>query len=230
MELFYQQFIVVILIVAFNFAVMCFRYINWSWNFTAWFRIIAPPILFSILHPALAMLLVDTVLDSIEPNISRLNIGYHLRDKQLDLWGHTVGFVAMWFYHELAPYRILLTLLFISRTMGVLGFLQTHNKRYLGLIPNMFSTLYILLPILDKIPSGKYWSKRIRRYVIVGVIILKIWVEYVHHASKIKQRLLQMRQCVKYICPGKTTMYQNTGTYPIDHNRTQEPAPNFKSG
>lgn len=228
MELFYKQFIVIVGIVLLNFAVMCFRHIDWPWNVTAWIRIIAPPVLFTFLHPALAMIFVDTILDSIEPNISRLNIGYHLRDKQLDLWGHTVGFIAMWIRPELAKYRILLTLLFISRTMGVLGFLQTHNKRYIGLIPNLFSALYILLPILDKITVGKYWSTKIKRYVIVGAVVLKIWVEYVHHAAKIKQRLLQMRQCVKYICPGKTKMYRTTGTYPVDSERLSEHTPIFK--
>ena len=227
MNLFYRQGIGVLVVIILNFTIMCFRYLDWNWNATAWIRILAPPILFTTLHPALAMLLVDTVLDSIEPNISRLNIGYHLRDKKLDLWGHTVGLVAMWVRPELAQYRILLTILYLARTMGVLGFLQSHNKKYLGLIPNLFSTLYILLPVLDQIPWGKYWSSKIRRYVIIGCVLLKIWVEYLHHASKIKQRLLQMRQCMKYICPGKTEMYRKTGTYPVDPRRIYSECPIF---
>lgn len=207
---------------------MCFKYVNWPWNLTAAIRLIAPPILFTTLHPALAMLLVDTVLDSIEPNISRLNIGYHLRDKRLDLWGHTVGFIVMWWMPQLAKYRILFTLLYITRTMGVLAFLQSHDKKYLGFYPNLFSTLYILLPLLDQIPAGRYWNSKIRRYVITAAVALKIWVEYIHHASKIKQRLLQMRRCMKYVCPGKTDMYKTTGTFPVNPNKLKEPCPIFK--
>ena len=221
--------LVVIVVVALNFTTMCFHYIDWPWNFTAWIRILAPPVCFSLLHPAIAMILVETILDSIEPNISRLNIGYHLRDKRLDLWGHTVGLVAMWVRPELEKYRILLTLLYITRTLGVLGFLQTHNKQYLGLIPNLYATLYVLLPIVDRIPEGIYWSGRIRRAVIIGVTLLKIWIEYIHHASKVKTKIMKLRSCMKYVCPGKTDMYHSTGTYPIDPKRMTQPAPIFRS-
>ena len=93
---------------------MCVSFIEWNWNLTALVRLVVPIFGFSFLNPSLGMLIVDGLLDSFEPNISRENIGYHIRDKIFDTWGHFVGLIAMWFCstYETISYIVNIFILF----------------------------------------------------------------------------------------------------------------------
>ena len=229
MNSFLNQFAIALVIIIINMVVLCFKFIDWNWNLTAWIRILAPLFLFTFLHPAVAMLLVDGLLDSIEPNISRENIEYHLRDKKLDLWGHFVGLIASWIIPSMKPYRTLLTGLFIFRTIGVFNFLTNKNKKYLAYFPNYYSMFYILLPFLDNSYIVKTFNMKLYRTpIIILFLITKTIIEYFHHYSKKKKKILGLRSHMKYFCKGKQEMYKQTGTFPVNKKRINEKAPIFK--
>ena len=228
MTLYFKQFFTILSLIILNMITLCVTFIDWNWNLTANIRILVPILLFSFLHPSVAMLGVDGILDSIEPNISRENIGYHTRDKKLDLWGQFVGFIALWLIPSMKHYRIVLTILFFIRFVGTLLFLQTENKKFLALFPNYYSMIYILLPFLDNLNNIFPFMKSYRLYVVLIAFIGKTIAEYFHHYSSKKKSILGFRKYVKHICKGKQKMYMKTGTYPLNKQRLHEETPIFK--
>lgn len=228
MTLYFKQFFIILSLIILNMLTLCFTFIEWNWNLTANIRILVPILLFSFLHPSVAMLGVDGILDSIEPNISRENIGYHTRDKKLDLWGQFVSFIALWLISSMKPYRMVLSILFFIRFVGTLLFLQTENKKFLAFFPNYYSMIYILLPFLDNLSKIFPFMTSYRFYIILFAFIGKTFAEYFHHYSIKKKNILGFRKYVKHICKGKQKMYMKTGTYPVDKKRIQEETPLFK--
>ena len=192
----------------------CYIYIDWNYNLTAYIRLFLPIILFSQLDPVAAMIILEGVLDSIEPNISRNNIEYHTRDKLLDLWGWVVSIIALWTITKspvLIKYRNILTILFLFRAIGNILFIITKQRKWLSLFPNLYSLLFIILPILDYIGINK--GKRFRCLIFL-IILIKILIEFSHHGINKSKDIKNVRRYIKYICPGKYKMYLNTGTYP----------------
>ena len=228
MNLYFKQFFFILSLMAIHVFTMCVTFIEWNWNLTALVRLVVPILGFSFLNPSLGMLIVDGLLDSFEPNISRENIGYHIRDKIFDTWGHFVGLIAMWLVPLMKPYRVLLTFLFFFRFTGTTLFLQTSQKKYLAYFPNYYSMLYIALPFLDQLQKVRPFSNVWRYIFLATIIILKAIVEYFHHNSKKSKEIKSMRGNMRIFCSGKQEMYRKTGTFPVDKKRKKEPVPIFK--
>lgn len=228
MILYFKQFFTILTLIILNMLRLCVTFIDWNWNLTANIRIFVPILLFSFLHPSVAMLGVDGILDNIEPNISRENIGYHTRDKKLDLWGQFVGFIALWLVPSMKPYRMILSILFFIRFVGTLLFLQTKNKKFLALFPNYYSMIYILLPFLDNLNKIFPFVKSYRLYIVLIAFIGKTIAEYFHHYSSNKKSILGFRKLKIKNCKGRRKMYMKTGTYPVDKKRLHEETPIFK--
>ncbi len=216
------------LIVFVNLSLQCFTYLNWNWNLTAIIRFFIPLVLFRYCHPIFAMIILEGVLDSIEPSISRNNIEYHTRDKILDLWGWTISMIALWTIIKeptLIKYRNILTILFVMRSIGNIMFIKTRNRKWLACCPNLYSMWFILLPVLSNIPFSK-------RYLIQFLLLfttIKMMAEYIHHGSRVKERIKPFRKYTKWFCPGKSEMYQKTGTFPVDRIKDKMKAPLFIS-
>lgn len=214
-------------IVGLNMLSLCLYHVNWSWNLTAWIRLIAPVLLFIFLDPVVAMIIVAGVLDSVEPRINRNNPNYHFRDKKLDLWGYFVAIITIWLKGSntsLYKYRYLLTLLFVYRAIGNLTFIATGKRHWLSKFPNWYEVAFIALPIIEQLPSlVKY-----KYLILVFLCILKLAVECVHHNSGVRDKVTPFRFLVKSVCPGKYTMYKETGTYPVDPENLYSEAPLFQ--
>ena len=205
----------------------CVKFIRWPWNLTALIRIMGPLILFRYFDPVVAMIILDGILDSIEPTISRNNLDYHTRDKYLDLWGWFISIIALWTVIKLPiliKYRTILTLLFLTRSIGTLMFLKSSNRKWLAIFPNLYSTLFIVIPLLNSLQLTSWKFKSL----LIPIIFIKIIVEYIHHGSSIKDKLIPFRKYVKYFCPAKQTMYRETGTFPIDKKMTTMKASLFR--
>lgn len=221
------KYLFAISLVIINLIFLCLCHINLSFNFTAIVRIVGPIVLFYFLDPVSAFIIVEGVLDSIEPNINRNNIGYHVRDKILDLWGYFVSFIALWTNIKdkyLLKYRISLTILFLIRLIGNISFIISRDRRYLAFFPNLYVVLFILLPIL----GGMAFTPQNINKIIILICFIKIIIEYVHHGSKLKEQIKPLRRFMKHICPGKSKMYQVTGTYPLKKETLNSKTPLFK--
>lgn len=231
-KLFYYKLRMIKYLIAFslvllNLIFLCLYHIDLSFNITAIIRLLAPIFLFYFFDPVCALIIVEGVLDSVEPRINRNNIGYHTRDKILDLWGYIVSLVALWTIVKepyLVKYRIPLTLLFLVRLVGNISFIITKNRRLLSFFPNLYSIVFILLPILGNITITR---KHLIKLIIV-ICLVKVVIEYVHHGSKVKERIKPFRKFMKYFCPGKCEMYRITGTYPVDKASLVSKTPVFK--
>ena len=226
MENKYYQCIFAVILVIINLSLQCLVFINWNWNLTAIIRFLLPVVLFKYLDPIAAMIILEGVLDSIEPEISRNNIEYHTRDKILDLWGWTVSIIALWTTITnpiLLKYRNVLTILFIMRAIGNIMFIKTRNRRWLACCPNLYSIWFIILPIFTDIGAI---NKHFITY-LTSISLIKMSVEYIHHGSSIKERIKPFRKYTKWLCPGKATMYRETGTFPVDKIKEEDMAPLF---
>ena len=178
-------------IILLNMMFLCFYHIDWSWNLTAYIRILGPVMLFALFDPVVAMIITAGVLDSIEPCINRNNTNYHLRDKKLDLWGYFVAIVAIHIPRKnncLFKYRKLLTILFILRALGNVGFIGTGDRKWLCRFPNWFEVVFIALPIINQIPL----MKPIKYPLLVFLCIVKLIIECVHHNNKIRNHAEQI--------------------------------------
>jgi hypothetical protein len=221
------QYILAFGMILVNMMSLCFTHIEWSWNLTAYIRILGPVLLFVLFDPVVAMILTAGVLDSVEPRINRNNINYHLRDKKLDLWGYLVAIIAIQIRRSNNPlfkYRNLLTILFILRAVGNLGFIGSGNRKWLCRFPNWFEVVFITLPIINQIPLLKH----IKYPLLVAFCIIKLIIECIHHNTQIREKIIPFRWMVKSVCPGKHKMYKRTGTYPVDTSTLYSSAPVFQ--
>lgn len=224
MKLLPHKYIIAFVIVLINLLSQCLFYINWSWNLTAFVRVFTPILLFRYLDPVVAMIILEGVLDSIEPSISRNNIEYHTRDKLLDLWGWFISVIALWTTiknKHLLKYRNILTILFIIRAVGNIMFIKTKNRKWLACCPNLYSCWFIIIPILEYFKLSKYKFN----LLIVILTFIKMGTEYIHHGSNVKENIKPFRKYTKWICPGKAKMYMMTGTFPRNLKKENSPAP-----
>ena len=212
-------------IILINLLTKCLFYINWNWNFTAILRLIAPILLFRYCDPIVAMMMVDGLLDTIEPNINRNNIEYHTRDKLLDLWGWTIGIICIWTINTnevLNKYKIILTIFFVTRFIGTVLFIKTKKRELLAIFPNFYSTTFIALGFIHELKLEKYQTR-----IIIILLICKSITEYIHHTTRIRKKITPFRKYTKLLCMGKYHMYKNTGTYPNNPKSQMTKAPLF---
>ena len=124
-------------------------------------RIILPPLIALTCHPLLSILLIELVVDGlISPHhvagytpykrpLSKKNVHKSEYDKPLDFWGQLWAMYPVWFssskyYNVFNPsgLRILVTVLFLVRIVGYIGYGITYSRKK----PNRHENLFIMFP------------------------------------------------------------------------------------
>jgi hypothetical protein len=145
-------------------------------------RAIFPPLIFSFLHPFLAILINECILDGmISPHHFFLqyipdNIkGFHKinYDIFLDSWGFANGLLPVLykynkFYDVFENNRIFILTLFLWRIIGNIIVYKFKNYRFLLLFQNFYLPIYLAITCVD------YFNLDKQRYLLKLMILFTI--------------------------------------------------------
>jgi hypothetical protein len=125
-------------------------------------RIIFPPIIFSVFHPFIAMLLNECVLDGlvspyhffkkyVPPTIKHDKLTY---DMPLDIWGFLNGLIPVLytgnkFYNVFENHRALIVASFVFRLIGYVVAYRTRSWRGFLIFQNFYISIYLGISFCD---------------------------------------------------------------------------------
>lgn len=147
-------------------------------------RIVSPPIVFSIFHPFIAMLLNEVVLDGmispyhffsayIPDHVKNFKLDY---DSPLDMWGFLTAMLPVLykgnkFYSIFEGYRSLLTMAIVWRFVGYIVAYKTRSWKWFLVFQNFFISLYLAIGFCDFFKIKK--NQQEIMYVSILIFILR---------------------------------------------------------
>jgi hypothetical protein len=115
-------------------------------------------------------------------NCSDQNIKYQINDKIIDLV--TYFAIVLLFHKQLNKYNVLLWILLIWRTIGVVLFTKTQNKKYLKLFFDGLNAILIVIYLASVFP---YVNNNLKLFVGLG-LLTKFIFETIHHRNNFKKK------------------------------------------
>jgi hypothetical protein len=128
------------------------------------------------------------ILDDIDSRLYKIlidnnplykNKEYQVRDKQVDLFTYYIAFILFYNYFD-NKNRILIIILLVWRTIGVIKFTNTLDKKYLKIFFDGINGIIILYYLSSK----SLYIKNNYNYFIPITLILKFLFELYHHRQK----------------------------------------------
>ena len=153
-------------------------------------RCIFPPIIFSVFHPFIAMVLNEFVLDGlISPHHFFIgSIPEHIKghhklkyDLFLDSWGFLTGLLPVLykgnkFYHVFEKYRILVLSLFVWKIIGSILVYVYKDYRFNLVFQNFFIAVYLSVGFCDYFNINSLLRGRIIAVFIVMSILRGVYI------------------------------------------------------
>jgi len=153
-------------------------------------RCIFQPIIFSVFHPFIAMVLNEFVLDGlISPHHFFIgSIPEHIKghhklkyDLFLDSWGFLTGLLPVLykgnkFYHVFEKYRILVLSLFVWKIIGSILVYIYKDYRFNLVFQNFFIAVYLSVGFCDYFNINSLLRGRIMAVFIVMSIIREVYI------------------------------------------------------
>lgn len=147
-------------------------------------RVFFPPIFFSTLHPFVAMLFDEVVLDGfISPHHFFVDyIPEHIKGRHklsydlfLDSWGFLNGLLPVLyrgnkFYSVFERNRLLLLSLFVWKIIGSILIYKFKNYSYVLLFPNFYLAVYLSLSFCDFFNVRKNQGKITAAFILFFMI------------------------------------------------------------
>jgi hypothetical protein len=153
-------------------------------------RCIFPPIIFSVFHPFIAMMLDEFVLDGlISPHHFFIgSIPEHIKGRHklkydlfLDSWGFLTGLLPVLykghkFYYVFEKYRILILYLFIWKIIGSILVYKYKDYRFTLVFQNFFLAVYLSVGFCDYFNIDSLLRGRIMAMFIVMFILREFYL------------------------------------------------------
>lgn len=153
-------------------------------------RAVAPPLIFSYLHPFIAILIDEFFLDGcisphhffvdfIPENIKgKHKIAY---DIFLDTWGFANGLLPVLynqnkFYPVFQDYRALVLSTFIYRLIGNILVYKFRDYRYLLIFQNFYLPVYIAIAFCDYFDINKKYLTKIILILVILFVIRELYL------------------------------------------------------
>lgn len=159
-----------------------------AYYFVVLVRIILAPLILVWPTPAIILSLLLDIFDADFAHHVISKKQYQMADKILDSWVLVFELILSW--QVLPEYKLLLTILFVWRMIGLTVFLKSSNRHVLLVFGNFFESVFFVLYFATVFPSLNFilGNQSIFNAAIALAFLSKIFHEWFIHVAELSIR------------------------------------------